>query len=288
MKPILYLLLAGSLLGLSTTLAKVAGDMGLAAFPFLTWSLFGATVILMGRSLRNGNVPSLSTRTIEYFFIAAFVTVAGSNLIFFSAVPVVGAGFVSLAITLPPLLTYGGALVFKLEHFSLVRFVGVLSALAGAAFLALNKLTSNQVPAYWIALTLVGPVLLAIGNLYRTLRWPPNASPEQLAPGMLAAATLMLLAAGMLPQFDLFPSGFQTRHFLLIGVQAGVFASQFLVMFLLQKTGGPVLLSLLGSVGAVVTVPIALLVLGEAAPDGLYVATVLIALGIVLLNLRRS
>lgn len=288
MKPILYLLVAGSLLGLSTTFAKVASNIGLAAFPFLTWSLFGATAILLGLSAGRGRLPRLSRRTVEYFFVAAFVTVAGSNLIFFSAVPVVGAGFVALAITLPPLLTYGGALVFKLERFSTIRLAGVLSALAGAALLAVNKIADAEVPVLWVGLTLVGPVLLAIGNLYRTLRWPPGATAEELAPGMLLAATLMLFATGALPQFDLWPADLTIPHATLILVQAITFASQFLVMFLLQKTGGPVLLSLLGSVGAVVTVPVALLMLGEAAPQGLYVAAALIALGIVFLNTGRK
>lgn len=288
MKALLYLLVAGSLLGLSTTLAKVASDEGLAPFPFLLWSLLGATALLVARGATKGRLPTLSHRTIEYFVVAAFVTVAGSNLIFFSAVPVVGAGFVALAITLPPLLTYGGALAFRLESFSMVRFAGVMSALAGAGLLAVNKLAEADVSAFWIALTLIGPVLLAIGNLYRTLRWPPGAAAEELAPGMLAAATLMLLATGLLPQFDIWPASFTPQHAALIGVQALTFAGQFLVLFLLQKTGGPVLLSLLGSVGAVVAVPVAVLILGEDVPTGLYSAAALIAVGIALLNIDRK
>ncbi|MEL6774777.1 MAG: DMT family transporter [Pseudomonadota bacterium] len=288
MKPMLYLLIAGSLLGLSTTLAKVASDIGLAPFPFLTWSLLGSTLILVCLSVMKGDVPTLSLRTAEYFVVSAFVTVAGSNLIFFSAVPVVGAGFVALAITLPPLLTYGGALAFRLEDFSVVRFAGVLSALAGAGLLAVNKLTDADTPALWVALTLVGPLLLAIGNLYRTLRWPPGATAEALAPGMLTAATLMLFVTGLLPQFEIWPTALTAQQGALIAIQALTFASQFFVLFLLQKSGGPVLLSLLGSVGAIVAVPAAILLLGEAVPKGLYPAVALIALGIVLLNIRRA
>lgn len=65
-------------------------------------------------------------------------------------------------------------------------FAGVPSALAGAGVLALNKLTEAETPALWVALTLVGPVLLAIGNLYRTLRWPPGSTAEELVAGMLS------------------------------------------------------------------------------------------------------
>jgi drug/metabolite transporter (DMT)-like permease len=67
-------------------------------------------------------------------------------------------------------------------------------------------------------------------------------------------------------------------------VQAFVFAGQFLLLFLLQKTGGPVLLSLLGSVGAVVGVPVAIFLQGESPPEGLLLGASLIALGVVLVT----
>lgn len=47
--------------------------------------------------------------------------------------------------------------------------------------------------------------------------------------------------------------------FLLIALQAVVFAGQFLLLFTLQKSGGPMFFRLLGSVGAVVGVPVAIL-----------------------------
>ena len=57
-----------------------------------------------------------------------------------------------------------------------------------------------------------------------------------------------------------------------------------LFLFLLQKTGGPVLLSLLGAVGAVVGVPIAIFLQGERPPEGLFLAASLIAVGVILVT----
>ena len=65
----------------------------------------------------------------------------------------------------------------------------------------------------------------------------------------------------------------------LIIVQAAVFAGMFLLLFMLQKTGGPVLLSLLGSVGALVGVPVAIFLQGETPPEGLFLGATLIAAG---------
>ncbi|KKO09252.1 hypothetical protein LCGC14_0035930 [marine sediment metagenome] len=199
-----------------------------------------------------------------------------------------GAGFVALIITLPPLLTYFGALALKMERFQLLRAAGVISALAGAVTLAFHKLSAPDANYLWILLALIGPVLLAIGNLYRTLRWPEGVSSDALAPGMLIAAAIILLSVGFLPGFSLNVPTERPLPFLLIALQAMVFAGQFLLLFLLQKSGGPVFLSLLGSVGAVVGVPVAILLQGETAPEGLLLGTLLIGAGITLLNIGKA
>ncbi|CAM3674977.1 DMT family transporter [Halomonas sp. FME1] len=285
--PLAYLLSGGALLGLSTNLAKLAGERQLSALAFLFWSIIGAALILITISALRRNLPPITGRTLEYYFVAGFVGVAGSNLIFFSAIPHIGAGFVALTITLPPLLTYIGALILKLERFQVMRAAGVLSALAGAVTLAAHKLSTPDADYLWILLALAGPVLLAIGNLYRTLRWPAGVSGDALAPGMLIAAVVILFGVDLLPGFSLSIPTEQRLPFLLIALQSVVFAGQFLLLFLLQKSGGPVLLSLLGSVGAVVGVPVAIFLQGETAPEGLLLGIVLIGTGIALLNIGK-
>lgn len=282
--PVVLLIATGAMLGATTNLAKLAGEAGLPPLAFLAWSIAGAAIILTLVGAVRGKLPSINARTIEYFLVAAFVTVAGSNLIFFSAVPQVGASFVALAIAFPPLLTYLGALALRIERFDAIRAGGVALALAGAVVLAVFQLSAPEASVFWIVLTMCGPVLLAIGNLYRTLRWPEGEDADALAPGMLVAAAAMLLAAGALPNFTLaLPMG-ELEPYLLVAVQIALFAGQFLLLFALQKSGGPVLLSLLGSVGAVVGVPVAIILLGETPPAGLPYAVPLIGCGVALVT----
>ena len=282
--PLICLLVGGALLGISTNMAKYAGEIGLSPLAFLFWSIAGAATILLVIALLRHELPPLNKRSFEYYFISALVSVAGSNLLFFSAIPHVGAGFVALIISLPPLLTYLGALALGIERFQTVRALGVAAALVGAGVLAARKFSAPDASVFWILIALCGPVLLAIGNLYRTLRWPEGASPNALAPGMLIAAVVLLGATSLLPNFSLtVPLG----GFLPLGLiilQAFIFAGQFQLLFLLQKTGGPVLLSLLGSVGAIVGVPVAVFLQGESPPDGLILGASLIALGVALVT----
>lgn len=278
------LIAGGALLGVSTNMAKYAGTVGLTPLAFVFWSITGAALLLLALAVFRRQLPPITKPSVEYYLVAALVSVAGSNLIFFSAIPQVGASFVALVITLPPLLTYVGALLLKMERFDPIRALGVLAALAGAAVLAANKLNTPNASAFWILVTLCGPVLLAIGNLYRTLRWPTGASPSALAPGMLVAASIQLGVFSLLPNFSLaLPSQDPlalTVSIALIGLQAFIFAAQFQLLFVLQKAGGPVLLSLLGSTAAVFAVPIAIFLQGEPPPEGLALGALLTALGV--------
>ncbi|MAE40059.1 MAG: hypothetical protein CML07_03900 [Psychrobacter sp.] len=282
--PLLCLLVGGALLGIATNLAKFAVEIGLTPLAFLFWSISGAAIILSIVAYMRDEVLAPSARSFEYYVIAALVSVAGSNLIFFSAIPHVGAGFVALIISLPPLLTYLAALVINIERFNIWRAFGVAAALAGAGVLAARKFSAPEASVFWIALALCGPVLLAIGNIYRSLRWPDDASPIALAPGMLIAAAIMLGLVGLLPGFTLAVPLPTALPIGLIVLQASIFAGQFLLLFVLQKTGGPVLLSLLGAVGAVVGVPVAVFLQGEAIPEGLVLGGSLIALGVALVT----
>lgn len=285
--PLACLLGAGTLLGLSTNLAKLAADAGLEPLPFLAWSVVGAALVLVVIGAARGRLPSINARTFEYFLVSALVSVAAPSLLFFSAVSHVGAGFVALSIAFPPLLTYLGALLFRLERFDAIRATGVVLALAGAAVIAIPKLGAPGAATFWIGATLLGPVFLAAGNLYRTLRWPPGARPDALAPGMLVASAVLLLALGLAPGVSLAVPLDRGLPLLLILAQVATLSLQYLVFFLLQQRGGPVYLSLLGSVGAVVGVPMAVLLLGEAPPEGLASGALLIAGGIALVTRKR-
>ena len=103
------LIAGGALLGVSTNMAKYAGTVGLTPLAFVFWSITGAALLLLALAVFRRQLPPITKPSVEYYLVAALVSVAGSNLIFFSAIPQVGASFVALVITQPPLLTYVGA-----------------------------------------------------------------------------------------------------------------------------------------------------------------------------------
>lgn len=287
MLSLVCLMVAGAMIGVSVNLAKLASAAELTPYAYLAWSVFGAALAHAGIAAYRRELPPLNWRTTEYFVVAGLITLVAPYLINFTAVPEVGASFVALSIAFPPLLTYLGALFLGMERFHAGRALGVALALAGAALLAVLKLSQPDAEIIWIVATLAVPVILAIGNIYRTKRWPGDIKPGSLAPGMLVVSAIILFAAGLLPGFSLDVPLENTTPALLILTQAATFAVMYVFFFILQKVAGPVYLSLLGSVAAVVGAGIAILVLGEAPPPGLATGSVLIALGIALVTRRN-
>ncbi len=285
--PLACLLGAGALIGLSTDLAKVATDDGLSPSSFLTWSVLGAAIVLGIVGGVRRRLPPWSKEVTKYSTIAAVVSIVVPNLIFFSAVPRVGASFVALSIAFPPLYTYIGVLALGNEQFNPRRAAGVTIAFAGAVLLAAFQLSQPDAEVGWIILTLTGPIVLAIGNLYRTIAWPEGLAPDELAPAMLAAGAVILIALSALPMFSLGVDISDAGHIGVIAAQITTFCVQYWLFFILQRRGGPVYLSLLGSVAAVVGSAIAIVLLNEAAPAGLVPAGVAIAIGIALLTIGQ-
>ncbi|MDH3264235.1 MAG: hypothetical protein OEM24_09575 [Paracoccaceae bacterium] len=188
----------------------------------------------------------------------------------------VGAGYVSLTFAFPVLVTYLFALPLGLDRARPLKFLAVGLGLSGGLILAFGKAAPGGAGAAWVALASAIPVALAAGNLYRTRFWPEGAEALPLAAltalfGGLAALPAAALAEGA-PAFS--------PGVTALGLAgAAVFASQYALLFRLQRLAGPVYMSQIGSVAAVVGALFAVAHLGESLPSGFWPAALLIALG---------
>ena len=282
--PLLCLLAVGALLGLSTDLAELADRADVPSTGYLGWSLTAAGLALTARARWTGRLPSPSAHVVRYWFVAALVSLTVPNLLLFAAVPEIGAPLVAVAFATPPLWTYVAAVVLRMERFSVGRAAGVTVALAGALLLSVLALRQPDAPVGWLLAAFSAPVLLAVGNIYRTRDWPPGAPGAGLAAGtVLLGGVLLLVVGAAAPPLSL-GVPLEAAALGLVAVQALVFALLYALFFVLQQRGGPVYLSLVGSVAAVVGSAVAIALLGEPAPDGLLPGTALVLVGVALLT----
>jgi drug/metabolite transporter (DMT)-like permease len=188
---------------------------------------------------------------------------------------------------LSPLLTYAIALAVRAEKLQPVRAAGIVLGLAGVLAIVLRRSALPSAEALpWALAALLAPLMLAGGNVFRTLAWPAGLKPLGAASLLLALQALVLmplaLAAG---EFETPSALLRAQDVALIG--AGVLtAAFFLGAFELQRRGGPVVVSQLGYVITVASLAIGALVFGERYPLTMLAAVALVFAGVTLVNRR--
>jgi len=276
-----FLLLAtGTLLGLILPLGKIAAQAGI---PPAMWTfLFSASagVILFAVLLLRGKSLGFSGGRARYYVCTAIISYALPNLLILSAIPRLGAGFTGIMYTLSPVITLVISMGFGLRRPNALGIGGIVVGFIGAILVALTRgEVGKPADPLWVAAALLIPVFLACGNVYRTLDWPKNSDPTELAAGSHLAAAIMLFA-GIL----LFTGGFPVETFALAPwaatAQAIASAGMFALFFRLQAVGGPVYLSQIGYVAAALGLISGTLFLGEHYPLLTWVGAAVIAVGV--------
>ncbi|KAB2693434.1 DMT family transporter [Ochrobactrum sp. Kaboul] len=276
-----FLLLAtGTLLGLILPLGKIAAQAGI---PPAMWTfLFSASagVILFAVLLLRGKSLGFSGGRARYYVCTAIISYALPNLLILSAIPRLGAGFTGIMYTLSPVITLVISMGFGLRRPNALGIGGIVVGFIGAILVALTRgEVGKPADPLWVAAALLIPVFLACGNVYRTLDWPKNSDPTELAAGSHLASAIMLFA-GIL----LFTGGFPVETFALAPwaatAQAIASAGMFALFFRLQAVGGPVYLSQIGYVAAALGLISGTLFLGEHYPLLTWIGAAVIAVGV--------
>lgn len=275
------LLTTGLLLALNINLAKRAMLLGAEPVTYLLGAIAGAafTVWLIAKAA--GQSPRANQVNLRYGMFSGLLSIAAPNTLLFLAIPHVGASFAVLTGALPPLTTYALALFLGMERMQWLRAAGMVTGVAGALLLGWSKLEMNHTEWGWVAATLGVPVIVGLGNIYRTRAWPKGATSLQLAPLMLAGATLWIGVAALL----MAPQNLTSTLFLSAGngtlvTQIGLFSAMYVMYFILQKLAGPVYFSQIGTLGAAIGTPLAVFWFGEALPAQIGLAATLIVAGV--------
>ena len=278
--PALLLLAVGTLLGLNFPLGKLAQA---AQMPAVLWAALislGASSLLGAWLLLRRRPVVCDAQHLRYFVITALVSYALPNLLVLAAMAHLGSGPTAMMFTLSPLFTALLSRLAGLRAPARLEYWGIAIGFGGALLVALARGEAGRPAAWlWVGVGLLIPLLLALGNVYRSLDWPPRADATWLAVGSHGVAALLLLALCAL-------TGAWRGLPALAGVpwlaaaQVAAAVLMFPLFFRLQALGGPVLLSQLGTVGAGVGVAVGAGLLGERYPPLVWGGVALIALGI--------
>ena len=293
----------GTMLAASVVSGKLAQPAGWHPLSLLFWSMVGACLLQVGMAKARhraaaggqGRPDDLTHHPLGLFaggssgrLVRVSLFSAGSGLLFavpnamaFSAVPHVGAGFVALCFAFPLVLTYALSLVLRLERFNRQKAVGTVLAVAGGAALAFGALNGLPAATMWVLAAMAMPVIIAAGNIYRSLLWPDGADPLLLSAGMMGFGALSLAACLAALDLSLLPErAAGAGAWGLLAFQTALFAVLYALYFRLQKLAGPVYLSQIGSVAAVAGLLMAYLLFGEVPGPAKVLAALLIGAGV--------
>ena len=275
--PVFLLLGTGLFLGCLMPLGKLAGDAG---FNPLLWATMIALVPGLCLAAMAGRPACSLAELVRFGFGSGLFAYVIPNAVLFTTMPHIGSGLAGLMFALSPVVTALISMAFKVRPPSRGLLFAVGFGFVGAMLIVAGR-QSLAVPsaANWLLLALIIPASLAIGNVYRSARWPVGATPTQVgaASNLLAGPLLFgvcLLQGG---DVDFAPFGQQLS---LVLAQCLASLLMFLLFFRLQVVGGPTYLSQIGYIAAAVGLFAGVGLLGETYPLVVWLGAGLIIAGI--------
>ncbi len=281
------LLFNGTLIAGMYAFAKVAGEQGITPLGLLAWQLLFAAIVIGAVTAVRGEWPVPTFASLRYAAIAGVLGITGPNLISFAALRHVPAGLIGVITALSPALTYAIATLMRAERFEPLRAAGVLLGFAGVMVILLPRDALPDPEALpWAVVAVIAPLLLAGGNVFRSLAWPSGLRPLAAATLLLAIQALVLVPmAVVLGEFEAPRSLTGAKDLPLLG--AGVLTAAFyLGAFELQKRGGAIVVGQIGYVITVSSLLLGALVFGERYPLTTFLAVAVVLAGVMLANRR--
>lgn len=228
---------------------------GIHPVVYAFWQCFLAGSLLLFCSVSRKTVAThqlLNLNIFKYCLISGFTGIAVPNAIAFLLINKLGSGFTGIMYALPPVFTFFISILVGMNRFKMHRLFGLSIAVMACIWIMLERhQTVLVISAYWFALGLVIPVMLSIGNVYRSKARPKAMNAMPLAAGTLLSASFLLGLYGHVAGLSFVANSMSISILLLISLQGILTAATFLCSFELQKGSNPVFYSQLGSIGAV-------------------------------------
>lgn len=285
-KRLILTLLAGSLVGAIFVIGKLLLGRGLGPLIVSLIQTGGAAAVLMAVQTARGERLPLDPASRRFYLIAALIAVAGSALLGNWVLARIPAGIFTVVVTLSPMFTSLFNALVERRWPSPTAALGTVLGLAGVLLVLVPRARSVEAEqALALAIALGVPVLLAIGNVYRSRYWPSGLS----AP-MSSAGTMLVQALAVLPLIALSGqrAGLQQLAaswplllaMVLVTLSANVAAAA------LQRIADSVAYSQIGYVVALTGVIWGAVLFGERLGWGFAPAVALVFVGVVLANRR--
>ena len=133
------LIVTGGLLGLTLPFGKLATAAGVPAVVWAFVISLGAGGVLLCALLLRGQRLRLTRHRLRYFFVTAAVSYAFPNLLMFSAIPHLGAGYTGIMYTISPVITLMLSLLLGVRRPNRLGVAGIFVGFIGALIVTMTR-----------------------------------------------------------------------------------------------------------------------------------------------------
>lgn len=275
--------ITGSLIGTSFVLTKLLLGEGVGQIGLAFVQLAGASALLLTVLWFRNAMPRWNGDLLRYFFAASLIALAAGPLLGAWVLGRIPAAVFTVVVTFSPMFTTLLTALVERRLPSAKAMTGVLLGLTGVLLVLLPRIRvapDEEALALWFALGV--PLLLAVGNVYRSRYWPPQLGAPAASAGGLAMQSLLLVPllattprVGMVAMLG---SASLLAALVLVTVAANVAGST------LQRIAGATAYSQIGYVIALTGVAAGAVIFDERLDAMFWPALVLVFAGIVLNN----
>lgn len=289
-KIILYLLLlfAGIIWGVTFSLARIATEAGHHPLGLTFWQAAGGgTILLIFCVLARQRSPWSFSLLLQMGVVGLCGSVIPGALLFYAA-PHVPAGVLAITIALVPILTYAASWLLSIDAFSIKRLLGIV---VGFAAILLVMLPESSLPdpsaQWWLVLALIATVFYTIENLYVELRVPESTNVSVLLTGGMFIASMILLPFVLaLDVFVQLSLPIDTAEASILSMML-VSSVAYLIYLYLIRQAGAVFASMSGYVITLSGVFWGMLIFNEKHSAFIWLALLLMLLGMFLVSPRQ-
>ena len=288
--PLALLLVTGVTYGLTYALAGVAVRGGIPFLAYVFWLGVGAGVTMFVLSLLFRRPPRV---TLAHLKCYAVTGTSGFAIPYAIVAVVVGhgvpSGIMSMVIALAPMMTYLGAVVFRLERAWWLRFLGLVIGIAGIVLIVApeSSLPSRDLVP-WILLALIVPFGYATTTIAAIIMRPPAMDSLSFSAGFFLAPLPILFVAMLLAdEFWVFGGSFGGAEWAL--VLSGFVQALGIYLFLeLVRLMGPVFFTTVNFITPLTGILFGMAFFGERLSFWVLIALVPLFLGLFFVILPRG
>jgi len=125
--PFAMLLFAAAIISMTFSLNRIAITEGIPVLAFVFWQSLGTALLTFVAAIATRQLPSLRRKDLRFYLMLGTFGTAVPITLFAFAAPKVPAGAIALGLTLVPILTYGIAVLFRIDRAACFVLLGSCS-----------------------------------------------------------------------------------------------------------------------------------------------------------------